>query len=247
MHHCTSTEVIVNSRCLEDFFSRERVRLPADEFNQIAVAPETLSGLSDWAAGKSPSEFLWIDGPNVESDDTENPMTVLAAKFIELADSLDNPAASYFCQLSRTQPEATGETREQRALTALTFALLRQIIELLPPQFRTDVDFTETMFKALDTTAASRDTALNLISAILELVPGKVLFVIDGIHWLDNQSTDKQLIRLVHILRHRKAGVLLTSSGRSKVLQQEIPSEATIVIDVVRPKGATELLCEHGF
>ena len=82
----TSSEIALSSKHLEDFFHRDRIRLEGDEVYSAMMSHNTLSRLRDWVGGSS-SQMLWLEGPATEADDFENPMTTLAAKFIDIADS----------------------------------------------------------------------------------------------------------------------------------------------------------------
>lgn len=95
------------------------------------VNPKTLARLSEWSTASSSSQVLWLEGPHIEADDFENPVTMMAAKFVDLADRSRVPVMSYFCQLSRHEQLRPGNTREMQAMTALLYALLRQMVELL--------------------------------------------------------------------------------------------------------------------
>lgn len=103
--------------------------------------------LSEWTQGLH-DPILWLDGPAVEMDDMEKALTSLAAKFIDLVGANSLPVLSYFCELPRAVQENV--TRETKATIALLYALLRQIVELLPPQFDTTLDFSEGRFLGLN-------------------------------------------------------------------------------------------------
>ena len=240
MSQWTAKDISVNSRGLEDFFSRGRVRLSGDPFSPVMVNPETLARLSEWSEGSSSSQVLWLEGPHIEADDFENPVTMMAAKFVDLADRSRVPVMSYFCQLSRHERLRPGNTREAQAMTALVYALLRQMVELLLPRLETNVDMSETRFQRLDGTAGTWEDALLVFSDLLGLMPDAVLCVLDGFQWLDDRSTNKYLKGLLQVLRGDKLKVLFTTTGRSACLRQAISSSETLVVETLQPRSLAE-------
>lgn len=245
MRDWRAEDIAVNSRGLEDFFSRGRVRLSSDRFRPVMVSPEALFRLSSWssASTSSPSGVLWLEGPPIEADDFENPLTSVAAKFIDLADRSGVPVISYFCQLSRHERLRRGnKTREVQVLVATLYALLRQMVELLLPQFEADVDLSKSRFQCLDGTVDSWDDALAVFRDLLGLmVDGGVLCVLDGLHWLDDRSTDTYLEKLIDALRGDRLRVLFTTTGRSACLRRTI-STANTFVESLQSKGKTESL-----
>lgn len=89
----TSHDVLMNSRHLEDFFHRDRVRLPLDPSSPTRVAPATVIRLTEWMKATS-SQFLWLEGPFLVGDELENPLAVLPNKIIDLADQSHIPVIS---------------------------------------------------------------------------------------------------------------------------------------------------------
>lgn len=89
----TSHDVLMNSRHLEDFFHRDRVRLPLEPSSPTRVSPETVKRLSEWMKATS-SQFLWLEGPFLVGDELENPLAMLSNKVIDLADQSRIPIIS---------------------------------------------------------------------------------------------------------------------------------------------------------
>ena len=236
----------MNSRGLEDFFFRSRVRLSSDPFKPVMVSPEALFRLSSWSSTStsSPSRVLWLEGPPFEANDFENPMTLVAAKFVDLADRSGVPVVSYFCQLGRHEQLRRGnKTREIQVLVATLYALLRQMVELLLPQFKAAVDLSKSRFQSLDGTVDTWDGALAVFRDLLKLMPeGGVLCVLDGLQWLDDRSTDTYLEKLIEALRGDRLRVLFTTTGRSACLRRAISRANTFVVETLQSKGKTESL-----
>lgn len=171
--------------------------------------------LQEWSQGLC-TPMLWLEGPTVDLDDFENPLTGAAAKFVQLAEVNHFTVVSYFCKLRRQSP-GQGEPEEQAAISLL-YAILRQMIEALPPRLETMLDFSEQRFLDLDGTLGTWSQAIALLRDTLSMVSGIVFCVIDGLHWLDSRSTDRPLAQLLQVLRKDSMRVLFTTSGRSGCL-----------------------------
>lgn len=227
----TVEDVSLNSAHLEDYFHRDRVRLPHDRFSPHSFPIRVLQRLSDWTAGTAPSIF-WIDGPPLEADDLDNSVTLLAATFINMAAQSSLPILSYFCQLRRGEQTRESETRESQATISLLYALVRQMIELLLPVFETDVDLSQQRFSRLDGSSNSWPEALKLFAELVGLMPDKVFCVIDGMHWLDDRRNEGLLADLVRTLRESRFRVLITTSGRSPCLRQAVADEEALALEL---------------
>ncbi|CAI0641969.1 unnamed protein product [Colletotrichum noveboracense] len=228
----TSEAIAISSRHLEDFFHRDRVRLPCDAFDSIMVPPESFREISNWARTAAPN-LLWLEGPPVEGDDFENPVTMMAATVIALAEKTKLPVISYFCELRRGERLRDGnDTMETQAMLSLVYALIRQLIELLPPMLNTSIDLSERRFKALDGSLGTWSQATSILSDLGGLMSGPVLCIIDGLHWLTDRGTDNYLSDLLKILRGDQWKVLLFTTGRSVVLQDELSRSEMSAIDV---------------
>ncbi|KAJ4410999.1 hypothetical protein N0V82_009103 [Gnomoniopsis sp. IMI 355080] len=220
----TIEDLVMNSRHLEDFFSRDRVRMPADVFGITSLGQEPVMRIQEWSQGLG-SRLLWLEGPVLELDEFENPLTGFASKFIHLAENYHLSVVSYFCELPRHVTEKHGP--EQSAAISLLYALLRQMIENLPPCLETTVDFSEERFSGLDGTMKTWSEATALFRDVLSVVSGTVFCVIDGLHWLDSRSTDAPLADLLQVLRNDHLRILFTTTGRSGCLLEDLGREET--------------------
>lgn len=220
-------DIASNSRHLEDFFSRERVRLVTETFTPATIASEAVLRLSEWAQGRQ-DPILWLEGPAVEMDETENPLTKLAAKFIDLVEMHHLPVISYFCDIPRTVPDKS--TREAKGAISLLYALLRQMVDSLLPQFETTIDLSEARFLNLDGSLDTWSEALTVLRDLMDSVPTIVYCVIDGLHWLDDRTTDLPLTELVECLQDGQLKVLFTTSGRSSCLLGSLRTGESMVV-----------------
>lgn len=207
----------MNSRELEDYFHRDRIRLPIDYNDSTEVEEQTIIRLSEWVEDEN-ARMLWLEGESSESEDFENHMSMIAASFVKLVAMTHVPVVSHFCELRRGENLRTGNTAEVQAMIALAYSLLRQLVEFLPPHFNTVVNLSEDFFRRLDGTLASWEGALAVVQDLLDEMPRTLFCIIDGIQWLDDRSTNEALGELVNALRSGKLKVLFTTSGRSACL-----------------------------
>lgn len=234
----SSDEIALNSRHLEDFFSRDRIRLEADDSAPMPFDPDVISRITDWSKGQD-APMLRIDGPVVDCEEERNPLTMLATQLIDLTAKGRLHVISYFCELSR--PVKAAE-REMRATVALVYSLVRQLIELLPPEFEASVDFSEARFRQLDGSIESCDEAIRVFQDLLDVVPAATVYcIIDGLQLMDDRRVEGPLRAFLQGLRggNGKLRVLFTTSGRSACLSKELEVEETLVIDAFRKGVAT--------
>jgi hypothetical protein len=194
--------------------------------------------LKEWSQGTT-SSLLWLTGPVVDVLDSSNPLTLLASRVVDMTDESNLNVISYFCHIRRADGTAS---RETRSLVALLYALIRQLIELLPPRFDSEKDLSKERFSRLNGTLDSWEEALDMFKDVLELVPGSAVYcIIDGLHVLDYRSIQQPLCLLLGRFRDRgpKLRVLFTTSGRSYCLGREIKAHENIVIDNFRDGLAT--------
>ncbi|KAK7413762.1 hypothetical protein QQX98_007329 [Neonectria punicea] len=222
-------DVARNSMHLEAFFDRDRVRIPCDRFAPARIPRETLSRLIEWSADLA-SQMLWIEGPPSEADGIENPLSIFAASFVDLASQSGFPVMSYFCELPRhhqLRPDSD-ESPVMQGVISLVSALLRQMIELVLPIFETETDLSEARFRLFAGTAGSWDEAMALFRDLGKLMPPRLFCVIDGLHWFDDRTVEKYLADLVQVLRNCEFKTLWTTTGRSASLRDEVSLSETL-------------------
>ncbi|KAF2464831.1 uncharacterized protein BDR25DRAFT_271045 [Lindgomyces ingoldianus] len=226
----------LNSASLEDFFQRDRVRLECDLFVPTPVDPEAVSCLAEWTRQLSSFPILSIASRDFSSrDELENPMTILAAKFIDFAAASNIPLVSYFCELKRGERLQMGNTLEMQGLMSLFYGILRQMIELAPPEFKSSKDFSKERFEKLDGSVHSWDHLTSVFRDVQDILPGKLFCVIDGLQWLDDASTSSFLAQFVEMLRRDNFKVLITTTGQSQCLLDCLTREELLILE--RPRG----------
>jgi len=222
---------VLQSAGLENYFHRDRVRLESAFFDNVSLPTEAAAYLAEWAKDLDTHQVFCITSQEFLGDELENPMSMLASRFIELAAASRVPVVSYFCELRRKERLRGDNTAEVQALMSLGYGLLRQMIELIPLEFEGANDFTERRFEEFDGTLRTWQDFTNVFREIQGVLPRKVYCVIDGLNWLDDSSTAARLKAFVEILRHDKLKVLFTCSGSSRCLLEKLSREELIILD----------------
>ncbi|KAI1276256.1 hypothetical protein F5Y07DRAFT_366932 [Xylaria sp. FL0933] len=218
----TSEDILLSSKHLEDFFHRDRVWLEDNSLGPRGIGTDTVRRLSEWMKAPT-SHFLWLEGPQIDAEDIDNPITVLANRLLQLAQQAQIPTVSYYCELRRGEQLRSGNgSREAQASVGLVCALVRQMIELLLPSFQAEVDLSPDRFRILDGCILSWSELVRVYRDLIPLMPDTLLCVIDGLHWLDDQSIARCLEELVQAMRGTKMKVLFTTTGRSACLRQQL-------------------------
>ncbi|KAK5625865.1 hypothetical protein RRF57_001581 [Xylaria bambusicola] len=233
----TLEDILLSSKHLEDFFNRDRLRLEEDRAGPIGVSPSVVRRLSEWM--KNPTSYLlWLEGPRIFGDDINNPFDVLANRVIQLAEHNYVPTISYRCELRRGEQLRPGnDSREAQASISLICALIRQMVELLLPKFQAVVDLSEARFRVSDGCILSWSETVGLFRDLLPLMPDTLFCIIDGLHWLDDESTTRCLEELVRTMRGSKMRVLFTTTGRSTCLRQQLLKDEQYCVETADSKA----------
>lgn len=184
----TREDVLADSTHLEDYFGRDSLRINIDD-SDVLASDDLASSLEDWMLAKS-SSLLSIAGPDTNMHSLDhNPLSKVAAAIVKSADAASIPVISYFCSLDRRWRLTEGETMEARGLIALVYALIRQLIELLPPGLNVGIDLGSKRLQSFDGTLESWESCITLLGDLLSCTKPVLYCIIDGIQWLDNRST----------------------------------------------------------
>ncbi|KAF4954069.1 hypothetical protein FSARC_12236 [Fusarium sarcochroum] len=229
---------------LEKFFDTNRVKLSPEGFRLDLVTPQMAQRLVEWLQDEvEGTSLLWLQGPTNLSEDQENPMSMLAAKFIEMSaeikmrDGKPMPLISYFCNISRKKPRDGNRSREAQGAVALLYTLLQQLLIAINQSQLTNsvgqdiLGQVQREISDLDGTTQTWDQALSALTTAVQLVVPGILCVIDGMHWLDARDTEKVLDELVQCLRKTGFKVLFTTSARCGALSKEIVREEHVEVD----------------
>jgi len=173
---------------------------------------------------------------------------LISASCVSLARQNKIPIISHFCSLPQREPRDESAVARQ-GLVALAYSLTRQLIEISPPVLDCDstCDLSPDRFRKFDGTLASWKDVLSVIDTLLCFAPPVLLCVIDGLHLLEDSSTQSYITSLVHTLvTHTKRWasattktpnmnpqrlllkVLFTTAGPPCSLLSEIPADQLI-------------------
>jgi hypothetical protein len=239
---------MANSRCLEDFFSRDRILLSSKIIKPPRVNKQTLDRLLRWSRASPSSQTLWIKGPYTATRDSENHMTKIGLKLVNLAyEHRPNfPMISFFCQLSPAKSLKLNETAEMGALTAVLYALIRQILEILSLPLVEDIDLTKSRFQRLDGTKRACKDALLILEDLVSHITQPVFCILDGLQWLEHASTRNNMRKLLEVLRHNNLHVLYITTGSVASLRDTISKDETLGEQDLRDRAVKEDLGRQG-
>ena len=233
--------MLLSSKGLEDLIDRDRIMLEYDEAAVMYMDWKIVSALEEWTTSRS--RMICIVGTNQVVDTPST--TMLATEYVASANQASIPTISYFCELPRPHTDPLKPmTAEVSGLISLTYALIRQLIELLPSFMDYAEDLGVQRFANLDGSLESYPEAITLLSDLLDLSPPMLVCVIDGIEVLEDKSTAAHMTAFIKILQGHKTyrgplskgsdrvlKVLFITSGRSRVLLTELESDELVFVE----------------
>jgi hypothetical protein len=170
---------------------------------------------SDWISSAIP--ILWLS----ELDENElYPSTASsqAAHVISLALQLGIPTIAFFCRFSYDYDRCDLRNGARLCLTDMVFNIIRQLVDFLPSNFDSEIDFSEQRFAALEYGYTDVDNALELLRDLLMLAPSVMLFVIDGIEHLDSKEVEVGVQRFLAVLLWEIGELQKSKKGVAKIL-----------------------------
>jgi hypothetical protein len=245
---------VQHSSVLKAFFSPDRVCLADAAVRSAPVSKQTLARLTRWSQPNSPARMLWMRGPYTPARNLENPLTRLAAKLATMARQSGVPFISYFCPLAQQTPcmpqRQHGEMTESAPLTALLYALIWQVVQLLPPLFESEMDLSAELFERLARAQLTWEDVLAILKDIVALVPGPMFCILEGVQRLEQSNTNSYLSKFIAVLRELGGGltrmhVLLVTTGTSTTLRDAIPTNETCTEEYLGGGGFREDLARH--
>jgi hypothetical protein len=210
---------------------------PPPYTNPVTLETIAAARLKDWTTNPE-INFLSIAGRRPKGLEPP-PMNILASMCVDFATNANLPAISYFCSLPQTGLLRAGNMREVQALVSLIYALIRQLIELLPIQFSSAFDFTQERLSLLEGTLKSWSDAIGLLQDLVHTVPKPLFCIVGDFQILDDWSTESLVGDLMKVLRYsdskevkrEKFKVLITTTGRSKVLIKYLEVQELVLAD----------------
>jgi hypothetical protein len=233
--------IILASTHLLDFFSPSHLQNPhqSDISGPISLDITAASRVKDWTtSAASDSQLISVAGRQPKGLEP-SPMAVLASMCVDFAAAGNLPVISYFISLPPRDELRGGNSREVQALTSLTYALIRQLIERLPTQFSSSLDFSQGRILRLDGTLKSWTDAVELLKNLVQVVPKPLFYILNEFQVLDDWSTETLVEDLVNILRGegakgvegRMLKVLITTTGRSRALVRLLQPKELLLAD----------------
>ena len=199
---------------------------------------QVVSALEEWTT--SQAQMICIVGPTQIVD--TSPTTIIASEYVIFATQAEIPTISYFCKLPRPRTKLPNAmTAEMSGLISLTYALIRQLIELLPSFTSYAEDLGAQRFANLNGSADSYEEAIGVLRELLDLSPPMLFCIIDAFEILDDRSTTAHMTAFVDTLRGHKSykapastgsdrvlKILFTTAGRSRTLLTDLSDEELI-------------------
>ncbi|KAJ5171493.1 uncharacterized protein N7500_004276 [Penicillium coprophilum] len=236
-------EIQSSSKHLQDFFDSDDQICDYEPDVKVLAEGSIVDSLQQWATS-SRSQALAVGGtqPTASLD----PVALISACYASFARHARLPVVSHFCALP--DQEVKGLNLQEQGLVALTYSIIRQLIDWLPPLVDSDavLDLSAERFRQLDGTLTSWKAALSLVDTLLQSAPPLLVFIIDGLDAIHNSSTDgaiRDLVRvlLTHTRRQPQGGlngqgptlllkVLFTVTGRPSALLETM-SEHTLILN----------------
>jgi hypothetical protein len=242
----TSEEVTENSQRLEKFFSRERILFPGP-VKPALVSRQIIDKLVRWSKATGQPQTLWISGRYRPTRDMGNEWTKVAINLINLARCAKPRVSmiSFFCQPASSYKTNSDVTPEIQAMTSMLYAVIIQLVEILPPRISNKVDLSSSRFRCLNGKEDSWEDALLLLGELIGLVKQPVFCILDGFQWLEHASTQSCLKDLIGSLRQSCMHILFITTGTSPSLRDTISKPDTLSEEYSRVGNNQEYLGRH--
>ncbi|PLB39426.1 uncharacterized protein BDW47DRAFT_103036 [Aspergillus candidus] len=230
-HKCTRVGLQIASAHLQDFFDSDDQVAGLGLTIPVAADASLVEPLNHWASTVHSQVLAVCSSPSME---LSSPVAGISACFAVSAREAQIPVISHFCSLP-TDPR-DGMTLFEQGLIALTYSLIRQLIDFLPPVLESHAacDLESERFVPLNGKLTSWKEVLSLVDVLLFYSPPLMVCVIDGLDVIQDASTDQRLRSLVRTIlshtRHEKVAgpgghrqrvilkVLFTVEGRPESL-----------------------------
>lgn len=231
-------ELQSESKHLQPFFDSDDQIAELEPDTKVVVEASVMTAIRKWVTSPR-SQALAVGGS--ASTTFPSPVALLSACYASFSREARLPVLSHFCVLP-TQ-EIPGQTLHQQGLIALTYSLIRQMIDTLPTVVDSDslLDLTAERFRKVDGTLASWTAALSLVDTLLHFAPPLLVCIIDGIDTIHDESTD---VALRELLR-----VLLTHTRHQPPVSGDSPGPAflfkVLFTVAVRPSALVDTMSEN--
>jgi hypothetical protein len=166
-------------------------------------------------------------------------------KLVAFGEQANLRMVTYFANFETPKWLGLGEPAEAKFVRSVLYALIRQMVELLPDQFEGNIDISQRRIRRLDGTEASWEEALTMLDDLIRVLPHPVFCVLDGVQCLEHAGTEQYLRRLIDILRKSDLNVLYLTTGTCRSLRDAIPLKEMVTEEDLRSGGQEEDLERH--
>jgi hypothetical protein len=158
-----------------------------------------LTALQSWTHANG-LQILEVHG--LDGDKHRESFTNLIEVVVTNAGNFDVNTMYFSCDpYSGKHSNAGGDEEvQQRCLLDLTYVLIWQLVQILPPSLRVDEDFSAGRFKNCNRDYESIKAAVSILQDLLEVAPPVAIVVIDGIERLSHPAVERDLIYILQLL-----------------------------------------------
>ncbi|KAF2109458.1 hypothetical protein BDV96DRAFT_236597 [Lophiotrema nucula] len=189
--------------------------------------------------GLERSERLWIEFPFEFHEDTVAKAATLSV--ISVAAKSGAPFISYICTKPRPVQISRSQTPETAGLLSVVYSLIFQLLQFRPQHdgFALNPGVPE----SLDESVKSWDTALRMLTSLLENTKAVRYCIIHGLSLLESSASMKLCKELLSVLISHSSvskvpfSILFTTSGQSRALAESTSREERIVSDASAKRG----------
>ena len=206
----------------------------------VALPNEMFARLREWISSNQ-SEMLWVAGPSDHCYPSK--MSAVAATMVKLFAEAKPMVVFNFCDLPSPSTIHDGKSVEEIGLISMVYSMIQQLIEHVPPKFDSSNDFSPNRFTPLNGNVSTLDAALKLFRDLIPLCLPYIVFIIDGIQWLDYRKGLKGCKEFVHTLRQLMTikppdndpqcvyKILFTTAGNPSCLMQTLDCREVLLQD----------------
>ncbi|RJE21489.1 hypothetical protein PHISCL_06184 [Aspergillus sclerotialis] len=192
----TRIDLQLASRHLDGFFDSDHWIADFGSDIELMAENNVATSLQEWITDSRP-QFLAVGGSPTTA--FCSPAALISGCYASFARRFKVPVISHFCSLPSQAAE--GITPAQQGVVSLTYSLIRQLVDYLPPVLDCSVtcDLSAERFSLLDGTLTSWKEVLSLIDILLHYAPPLLVCVIDGLDALQDSTTKLYVQSLIRV------------------------------------------------
>ena len=192
----TRIDLQLASRHLDGFFDSDHWIADFESGIELTAENNVATSLQQWITDSRP-QFLAVGGSPTTA--LCSPTALISGCYASFARQFKLPVISHFCCLPSQAAE--GITPAQQGVVSLSYSLIRQLVDYLPPILDCNVtcDLSAERFSLLDGTLTSWKEVLSLIDILLHYAPPLLVCVIDGLDALQDSTTRLYIQSLIRV------------------------------------------------